>query len=439
MSSASAGRGRPSSTVMLPATAPAKTTLRERFLAIRAFSEALAGPLHPEDCVIQSMTETSPTRWHLAHTTWFFETFVVQPTATDYAPLDPAYAYLFNSYYNAIGAQFPRPDRGVLSRPTVAEVYAYRAHVDAAMLALFDAWEAKPPPSHVLEAIEIGLQHEQQHQELILTDIKHAFSLNPLRPAYQPAQVDPVGDGAPRLRWADYSEGLHEIGHAGPGFSYDNERPRHRVFVEGFELAARLVTNGEYQAFVDDGGYDRPELWLSDGWARRESAEWCGPLYWFDRDGERCEFTLRGAERRNPAAPVCHVSFYEADAFARWAGARLPTEAEWEVAARGHLVQGNCVECKAWHPQPLSERIIDNNPRQMFGDVWEWTASPYVGYPGYQAPAGALGEYNGKFMSNQVVLRGGSCATSVTHLRPTYRNFWAPQTRFQFAGIRLAK
>jgi len=410
--------------------------LRRAYECVRSTSMQLCAPLAPEDCVIQSMPDVSPTRWHLAHTTWFFETFVLRRAIRDYASVDPAFDYLFNSYYNAVGEQFPRPQRGVLSRPTLQEVFAYRGRVDERMQALFE--KGIDPDSELAKIIEIGLHHEQQHQELILTDIKHVFAQNPLFPAYRDAPLAPVRDSSP-MCWLKYAEGLRWIGHDGVGFCYDNELPRHRVFEDAFELADRLVTNAEYLAFIEDGGYRRPELWLSDGWSTVCQEGWSAPLYWRRGDDGISEFTLSGLHEVDPGAPVCHVSYYEADAFARWAGAELPTESAWEHAVSTLPVAGNLMESAHFHPLGAPETAGGDRPRQMYGDVWEWTASPYVGYPGYRPPEGALGEYNGKFMCNQIVLRGGSCATPLAHIRATYRNFFPPSARWQFSGIRLAR
>ena len=406
----------------------------ERFLQIRGLSEKLCETLEPEDCVIQSMPDVSPTRWHLAHTTWFFETFVLSKSL-DYQPYDPNFAYLFNSYYNAIGEQFPRPQRGLLSRPTMSEIFKYRAYVNERMEQyLADAQDEDLAP--LLPIIEVGLHHEQQHQELMLTDIKHVLSCNPLYPAYRDRAVDSPVD-IPDLDWIDFEEGLQQIGHDGEGFSFDNELPRHRTFVEPYSLATRLVTNAEYLDFVSDGGYQRAELWLSEGWHSVGEGGWNSPLYWIRRDGKWWQFTLAGLVPLQLAEPVCHVSYFEADAFARWAGARLPTEAEWELAAVEMPMEGNFVERNRFHPQPVADpQAVDFV--QLYGDVWEWTSSQYSPYPGYAPANGALGEYNGKFMCNQFVLRGGSCATSQSHIRPTYRNFFPPSARWQFTGIRLA-
>jgi ergothioneine biosynthesis protein EgtB len=406
-------------------------------------TEDLAKPLAIEDYVVQSMPDVSPTKWHLAHVTWFFETFILTPHATGYEPLNPAYAYLFNSYYLQAGERHCRDQRGYISRPTVAEVYEYRTYVDEHMQRLLQS-AADAKRAELMPLVEIGLHHEQQHQELLLTDIKHVLSVNPLRPAYHQAAPPPARSAAD-LRWVHFQEGLHWIGHEGEGFSYDNETPRHRHFLDGFKLADRLITNGEYLAFMDDGGYERGELWLSEGWATVREREWSEPFYWEKRDGEWSIFTLSGLHELEPHEPVCHISYFEADAYARWAGARLPTEQEWEVAAQTVPVTGNFVERRHLHPVPPEAGSADAgfaggaSLRQMYGDVWEWTRSQYSPYPGYEPVPGALGEYNGKFMSNQFVLRGGSCATSETHIRPTYRNFFPADATWQFMGIRLAK
>jgi len=423
--------------------------LAARYPAVRRFTEALAAPLATEDYVIQSMPDVSPTKWHLAHTSWFFETFVLAAGAPGYRPYHPRFNYLFNSYYNAVGERHCRPNRGLLSRPTVAEVYAYRAYVDEHMLALLGDGDGTRL-GDLASVVTLGLHHEQQHQELILTDIKHVFASNPLRPAYHQAEAGSMAAprsgaaGAPPLGWIARPEGVVAIGHAGRGFAFDNESPRHRTFAQPFELASRPVTNGEYRAFMDDGGYRRPELWLSDGWNAVKASGWDAPLYWDPAPdgGGWWSMTLGGYRPVDDGEPVCHVSFYEADAYARWAGARLPTEAEWETAAEARPLEGNFVESGRFHPLPAPPRGTEGGstqPIQLYGDVWEWTASPYGPYPGYAPAAGAMGEYNGKFMCNQMVLRGGSCATSVTHIRPTYRNFFPPDARWQFTGLRLAR
>ncbi len=406
--------------------------LAERFRAVRRASEELADGLSAEDCGVQSMPDASPVKWHLAHTTWFFESFWLERWEAPHRPFNPEFRELFNSYYQAVAEPFARPLRGVLSRPSLSEVHAWRSHVDARVLALLAGGAAAD--AECAEIIELGIQHEQQHQELILSDVKHALASNPLRPIYRERETAASGDAAP-LAFAHFEAGLREIGHAGPGFAFDNERPRHRVYVAGFELASRATTNAEYGEFVSDGGYERPELWLSDGWDAVQRHGWRAPLYWEGSNGSLLEYTLTGHRPLRPAEPVCHLSFYEADAFARWAGARLPTEAEWECAAAPLACEGNFVESGRLHPAPAGREPL----AQMFGDVWEWTQSAYAPYPGYRPPAGALGEYNGKFMCNQLVLRGGSCASPRSHLRASYRNFFPPEARWQFSGIRLAR
>lgn len=409
----------------------------DRYRRTRAFTETLCAPLETEDYVIQSMPDASPAKWHLAHTSWFFQTFVLKPGIAGYEGADPAYAYLFNSYYNAVGPMHCRAQRGMISRPTVGEVCIYREQTDAAMLSLIanateDEWRAVAP------IVELGLHHEQQHQELLLTDLKHMFAQNPLRPAYRLACPAASAKPARPSAWITHGEKLYLIGHDGDGFCFDNERPRHRAFLGAFQLASRLVTNAEFQAFIEDRGYERSELWLSLGWMTVREQKWTAPLYWENRDGTWLEFTLGGLRPVDPAEPVTHVSYFEADAFARWSGARLPTEEEWEVASAGCEIDGNFADEQAFHPRPPRAAAGDR-PMQMFGDVWEWTRSSYAPYPGYAAPPGAIGEYNGKFMCNQYVLRGGSCATSRSHMRQTYRNFFPPEKRWQFTGIRLAR
>jgi ergothioneine biosynthesis protein EgtB len=412
----------------------------QRFEAVRRDSEALTANLTPEDQSIQSMPDVSPTKWHLAHTTWFFETFILTRFDPDYRVFDPAFAYLFNSYYEAAGPRHPRPERGLLSRPAVDVVAAYRDHVGAAMArfaaeAPEDAWRVAAP------LIELGIHHEQQHQELILMDIKHVFSINPLLPAYQAPRLHVRGP-MPTLDWVEFPGGLLEVGHRGPAFAFDNETPRHKVWLEPFRLATRPVSCGEYLGFIEDGGYQKPEFWLSDGWSTVRQQGWEAPLYWHRDDSEWLIFTLSGRCRLNPLEPLCHVSFYEADAFAKWAGKRLPTEAEWEIAAAGVPIEGNFTDSRHFHPRAdYAAAPSGNKPvlRQMFGDVWEWTASPYIPYPRFRAAAGAVGEYNGKFMCNQMVLRGGAAVTPAGHVRATYRNFFPPSARWAFAGLRLAE
>jgi ergothioneine biosynthesis protein EgtB len=408
-------------------------SLALEFCSVRSQSELLCEPLTPEDMMVQSCPEASPAKWHLAHTTWFFETFILREFSPCHQPFHPDFLWLFNSYYNAVSDQPEKKLRAVFSRPSLVEISAYRRHVDAAMGKLL-----KDDPSQELEQrVVLGINHEQQHQELLLTDIKHAFWTNPLHPAYLDLPFEKSSATAAPLRWCEHPGGLVEIGHQGDGFCFDNELPRHRVYLKPFALASRLVTCGEYCAFMEDGGYQRPELWLSEGWQTAQSQGWHAPLYWHKGGSEWNIFTLRGnvplAEVEH--TPVCHVSYFEADAYARWAGKRLPSEAEWEIAASEQNVQGNLLERGILHPIAVTETT---GIQQMFGDTWQWTASAYLGYPGFHALPGALGEYNGKFMSNQMVLRGGSCVTPQNHVRASYRNFFSPMTRWQFSGIRLA-
>ncbi len=422
-----------------PSAAPDREFVLRRYLEIRADTERLAAPLATEDYVVQAMADVSPPKWHLAHVTWFFENFIAAPYARGFAPFHPGFGYLFNSYYETVGSFFPRLQRGLLSRPTVDEIYRYRAHVDRVVADVIDTvgdkcWD------EVARRIELGLHHEQQHQELLLTDLKYNFAFNPLRPAYRAADKADAEGSAPTdgsasraAGWREFAAGVREIGWAGDGFAFDNERPRHRVFLEPFRIADRLVTSGEYLAFIADGGYARADLWLSEGWKTVKERDWKAPLYWERIDGEWWQMTLAGMRRVAEREPVCHVSYYEADAFARWAGKRLPTEAEWETAAASVAIRGNFRESGRLHPAPA------NGYAQLFGDVWEWTSSSYSPYPGYRPLAGSLGEYNGKFMVNQYVLRGGSCATPAAHMRTTYRNFFYGPDRWQFMGIRLAE
>ena len=419
--------------------APARAhRLRERYADVRAATAGLAAPLSAEDQLVQSMPDASPTKWHLAHTTWFFETFVLSRYVPGYRVVDERYAYLFNSYYEAVGPRQPRPRRGALTRPSLDEVRAYRDAIDERMDGFLDEPHGG---AEGLARIELGLHHEQQHQELILTDIQHALWSNPVRPAYR-ADSGPAPAGAPAevpvLEWTFHPGGLVEMGHDGSGFSFDNERPRHRAFLEPFQMGRRAVTAGEYLRFIEDGGYRRPDLWLSDGWATVQEHGWTAPLYWGHGPEGWSEFTLAGTRPPRLDAPVSHVSYYEAEAFARWAGARLPTEAEWEVLAAADPADGHFVEMGTLAPEPARAAAGDR-PAQMFGDVWEWTGSAYLPYPRFRPLEGELGEYNGKFMSGQMVLRGGSCFTPRSHIRATYRNFFPPATRWQMSGIRLAR
>ncbi len=401
---------------------------------VRAVSESLCESLEPEDFIPQSMADASPVKWHLAHTTWFFETFLLERFEPGFQPFHPDYRFLFNSYYDAVGKRQARPKRGLLTRPTLRDVFGYRRAVDDRVGKLLTELGSQRRPQ-ALDILELGLHHEQQHQELMLTDLKHLFAQNVLGPAYRPAL--PVSSAsAPSLGWCRQMEGLFVIGHNGDRFAFDNERPQHRVFLEGFALADRLITNAEYLAFIEDGGYGRAELWLDAGWRRAREEGWELPLYWRREPDGLIEFSLAGWRELAPAEPVSHLSFFEAEAFARWAGARLPTEAEWEVACRSRPVEGNFIDSGRAHPAAADR---SEGVRQLFGDLWEWTRSAYAPYPGYRVAEGALGEYNGKFMCNQQVLRGGSCASSRSHLRASYRNFFYPPDRWQFSGLRLAK
>jgi ergothioneine biosynthesis protein EgtB len=381
------------------------------------------------------MPDASPAKWHLAHTSWFFETFVLKRWLESYRAYRPEFRVLFNSYYQTVGEQHPRPHRGLLTRPSLEDVMSYRKYVDDAILTLLADAGAD---ASLLDTVELGLHHEQQHQELILTDVKHLLACNPLHPVYRDCPSPPRSDAQP-LRWHGFGEGVRWIGHDGRGFCFDNEQPRHRTFVYPFELASRLTTNREFLAFMNDRGYERPDLWLSDAWAVVQERGWRSPLYWERRDDVWFTQTLSGLRELRLDEPVTHVSFYEADAFARWSNARLPGETEWELAAGNTLKKGNFVETRLLHPAPPPAHRPAQDIVQLFGDVWEWTRSPYGPYPGYAPLPGALGEYNGKFMSNQMVLRGGSCVTPASHIRATYRNFFPPDARWQFSGIRLAR
>jgi ergothioneine biosynthesis protein EgtB len=423
------------STNSLPSAAPRdeRSALERRYREVRAATVALALPLSDADATVQSMPDASPAKWHLAHSTWFFESMVLTPDSTNYKVFDERFNFLFNSYYESVGVRQPRPLRGLLTRPTLAEVFAYRDHVDCAIARLLQ----RLPAEDVLKVIELGCHHEQQHQELLLTDILHLFAQNPLRPAYRESIPLPVELIDKSQSYRNFPGGLVEVGHAGESFAFDCEGPRHAVRVEPYRLSDRLVTNADWIEFISDGGYRNPLLWLSDGWATVRNEAWSAPLYWEARDDEFWSMTLRGTQPVDPYAPVTHVSYFEADAFASWAGRRLPTEAEWEAAAQVLPISGNFVNSDRLRPRPAPAAA--GELRQMFGDVWEWTRSAFMPYPRFRPMAGALGEYNGKFMSGQFVLRGGSCVTPEDHVRATYRNFFAPHTRWQFSGLRLAE
>jgi ergothioneine biosynthesis protein EgtB len=411
----------------------ARRDLAESLFRTRRQTPVLAAPLGIEDQAAQANEDASPTKWHLAHTTWFFETFVLQPYLAGYQTFDERFNYCFNSYYEAQGTRQPRALRGLLTRPTGFEVRDYRAHVDEALRAVFKS--ALAEDDEVLKRIEIGVHHEQQHQELLLTDILSLFALSPLRPAYREGGPLRASHEAGALRFLSFDGGQYSVGHAGEGFAFDNEGPRHNALLRPFKLADRLVANAEWAAFISDGGYRTPALWLADGWARVVKDGWRAPLYWEERDGQWWEMTLWGLQTIDGAAPVSHISFFEAEAYARWAGKRLPTEFEWEVAATGVSVAGNMLGQGDLQTRPATQ---GSGLRQMFGDVWEWTQSAYAPYPGYRPSDGALGEYNGKFMCSQQVLRGASCVTPDEHARRTYRNFFYPHQRWQFCGLRLA-
>lgn len=388
--------------------------------------------------MVQSMPDASPVRWHLAHTTWFFETFVLKAIDPNHQPFEPAFETLFNSYYNTVGKPFPRAQRGLLSRPSLADVYYYRQAVDEQIFDLLASWPEDA--THLLPVVELGLHHEQQHQELIATDLKHMLSLNPLAPVYceRESNIEPKSS-ASSVDWIEGANGIRSIGHEGDEFSYDNESPHHATLLRPHQIASRPVTNAEYLEFIEAGGYQEPKYWLSIGWQTVCDNVWTAPLYWQRGRDSWMQFTLAGLLELEPDEPVCHVSFFEADAYGRWSGARLPSEAEWEVAAVGSAIpaSANFIESGRYHPQ-VTREDPGKRVHGLYGNVWEWTASPYTAYPGYSPPAGAIGEYNGKFMCNQYVLRGGSCVTSRSHIRPTYRNFFSPSARWQFTGIRLA-
>ena len=406
-------------------------SLQQQFLEVRATTLKLTGRLSAEDQMLQSMPDASPVKWHLAHTTWFFETFILDPHVSGYSPFDSKYKVLFNSYYKQLGAHPNRGSRGLMSRPSLEQIHRYRTHVDSAISNLLDHISVH---AEILELIELGINHEQQHQELILTDIKHGLWSSPLAPQ-RVGDANPSSEALP-LGWIAIEGGIHSVGHSGDSFAFDNERPRHDVLLRPFQIASRAVTNAEFMEFMDDGGYRRPQFWLSDGWDAVCANGWDSALYWErGEDGSWSHFAGDGIKSIEPSAPVCHVSYYEADAYARWAGARLPTEEEWEVTAARYPSQGTLLEDEVFHPRAAE----GDGFQQAFGDVWEWTASPYVAYPGFTPAEGLLGEYNGKFMCNQLVLRGGSCATPASHIRASYRNFFPAHARWQFSGIRLAR
>ncbi|HKD84250.1 MAG TPA: ergothioneine biosynthesis protein EgtB [Terriglobales bacterium] len=406
-------------------------SLLQQYLTVRERSLAICAPLGVEDHNLQPMPDASPAKWHLAHTTWFFETFVLSQYMNEFRPFHPSFRNLFNSYYNAVGDRPSRALRHILSRPSLDEVHAYRIYVDEAMVHLLTL----ELPQAALDLIALGINHEQQHQELIITDVKNGLWSNPLRPAYRAKAERSGSEAVPRQTWHGFAAGLYSVGFEGKSFAFDNEGPRHEVYLQPFRIASRLVTNAEYLEFIGDSGYTDPLLWLSDAWDCVRMNQWTAPLYWEQRDGEWQNYTVDGLHPLQLNEPVCHISFYEADAFARWAGARLPTEFEWEVAARTVPIAGNFLESENLQPRAPSP---SHGLTQMFGDVWEWTASPYAPYPGFKPVAGPVGEYNGKFMCNQMVLRGGSCATPQSHMRATYRNFFPPHARWQFMGVRLA-
>ena len=411
-----------------------QTDLEKRLFRCRRLTTDLAAPLSPEDQTVQAHEDASPTKWHLAHVTWFFETFVLAPFLPSYSLFDAKFGYCFNSYYEAEGARQPRHSRGLLTRPSCAEVLAYRAHIDSSLQLLFAKGLALE--SEVYRRLEIGINHEQQHQELLLTDILSLFAANPLRPAYSEGSITPSRQTDPERTWTSFPGRCYSIGHTGGSFCFDNEEPRHDVLLRPFKLANRLVTNAEWLAFMRDGGYEAPNLWLADGRGMVQKAGWRAPLYFEQRDGEWLQMSLYGLRPLEPSAPVCHVSYYEADAYARWAGKRLPTEFEWEIAANDQKLAGNMLGSGALRPLPSP---ATSHLSQMFGDVWEWTSSAYAPYPGFRPEKGAIGEYNGKFMCSQQVLRGASCVTPDDHSRPTYRNFFYPHQRWQFCGLRLAQ
>ena len=410
-------------------------SLIQQFTAVRTSTIKLTEGLSAEDMVVQSMTDASPAKWHLAHTTWFFEQFILKEYQSGYQPFDPDFNYLFNSYYENVGKRHARPMRGLLTRPGIAEVLSYREAINETMIQLLDSQH--PQKDAIAQLVMLGLHHEMQHQELLMTDILHAFSLNPLCPAVKPDAIEAPAVAAPPLSFHHFDPGLTTIGTDSDGFHFDCEGPRHKTYVHPFALANRPVTNREWLEFIRDGGYQTATLWLSDGWHCIQQQQWLAPLYWRKTDGHWQQFGLCGLSDVDPDAPVSHISYFEADAFARWSGHRLATEQEWEVAARTQEIDGNFLEQGYYSPTSIS--TTGDGLLQLYGDVWEWTSSPYISYPGFKVAEGAIGEYNGKFMSGQYVLRGGSCVTPRLQLRSTYRNFFYPHQRWQFSGVRLAK
>ena len=421
--------------VLIPENPSNSSPLATRYARVRAMTKQLIVPMTAEDCALQSMPDASPTKWHLAHTSWFFETFILERFLNNYRSFHPAYRVLFNSYYNLVGDKHPRAQRGLISRPNLTEVLAYRDHVDEQMATLFEKLPSEG--AQFTELVELGVNHEQQHQELMLTDIKHLFSKNPLKPAYQ-SQWPLTVVRARKTRRIPIGGGIYQMGDMGIHFAFDNERPRHSVILRDFEIASHPVTHGDFLNFIEDGAYQRPELWLSMGWDIVQQQQWNAPQYWERDKDDWYTFTLHGMEKIDLHTPICHVSFFEADAYARWAGARLPTEAEWEVVASEIPVDGNFLESAVFHPLALRSDPPRPGLAQLFGDVWEWTHSSYAPYPGFRLARGPVGEYNGKFMCNQYVLRGGSCVTPKAHMRASYRNFFPPEARWQFSGLRLA-
>ncbi|WP_349407343.1 ergothioneine biosynthesis protein EgtB [Pseudalkalibacillus sp. SCS-8] len=415
------------------------TNLTQQFKQIREFTEEIVSPLETEDFVIQSIPDVSPPKWHLAHTTWFFETFILVPYKEGFTRYNATYDYLFNSYYETHGTPYPRHARGLLSRPSVDEIFKYRNYINEHMTELLEGC-SQETYRQIQPILEIGLHHELQHQELLITDIKYNFSINPLKPIYQEfEQDDDNAMDVPGLEWITFNGGVVETGSSSEGFSFDNERPVHKSYLNDYAIANRPVTNDEFLSFIEDGGYEKPEYWLSEGWSAVKEQNWKAPLYWEKRDGEWYTFTMHGMKKVSENEPVTHISFFEADAFARWAGYRLPTETEWEHAMRDVQIMGNFADQNRYHPSPNYERKGHPSIVKAFGDNWEWTSSPYAPYPQSKPLEGTLGEYNAKFMCNQMVLRGGSCATHSTHIRLTYRNFFHPEKRWQFSGLRLAK